>query len=443
MSSCVFSSAASGNRFDMKNPERELLEQLFRDAIDVVLPSWCVAPYLPAAAGSTVVVGAGKAAAAMAKVAAEHYGDTARGLVITRYGHGLGLERVGGVDIVEAGHPIPDDTGNAAATHILKLVHECGEDALVVCLLSGGGSALLALPAEGISLADKQAVTHALITSGATIDEINCVRKHLSAVKGGRLAIAAYPAPVVTLAISDVSGDDPSVIASGPTTADPTTFADARDILQKFGIEPPPAVSRHLKVAAVETPKPGDPRLRDGRLHIIAAASQALDAAAQSAEAAGYEPIILGDAIQGEARDVAKTHALLAREHLSRDKPVALLSGGETTVTISGTGGGGPNTEYALALAIALSGTPGIFAIACDTDGIDGSEDNAGAMIFPDTLARAKALGLDPEAHLENNDSYGFFAPLEDLVIPGPTYTNVNDFRAILIDPRSASTRSD
>ena len=421
----------------MPKPERALLEKLFRDAVDIVLPSRCVAPYLPdAAAGSTVVVGAGKAAAAMAKTTAEHYGDAVRGLVITRYGHGLGLNRIGGVEIVEAGHPIPDDAGNAAAARILDLVIGCGENDLVLCLLSGGGSALLALPAKGITLADKQSVTHALISSGATIDEINCVRKHLSAVKGGRLAVGAYPAPVVTLAISDVSGDDPSVIASGPTTVDPTTFADARDILTKFAIEPPAAISYYLSAAAVETPKPGDPRLHGGNLHIIAAAKQALDAAAHSARTAGYEAIILGDAIQGEARDVAKTHALLAREYLTQGKPVALLSGGETTVTISGTGGGGPNTEYALALASSLSGAPGISAIACDTDGIDGSEDNAGAMIFPDTLTRAAKLGLDPMSHLENNNSYGFFAPLDDLVIPGPTFTNVNDFRAILIKPQ-------
>ena len=421
----------------MTKPERVLLEKLFRDAVDVVLPSRCVVPYLPDTAGrNIVVIGAGKAAAAMAQIVAERYENAARGLVVTRYGHSLGLNHTGGVTIVEAGHPITDDAGNAAAQRILDLATGCGEDDLGLCLLSGGGSALLALPAKGITLADKQSVTRTLIASGATIDEINCVRKHLSAVKGGRLAIEAYPAPIVTLAISDVSNNDPSVIASGPTTADPTTFADARNILKKFGIEPPPTISHHLNSAEVETPKPADPRLSGRHLHIIATAKQALNAAAHSARMAGYEAIILGDDIQGEARDVARTHALLAREYLTQGKPFALLSGGATTVTISGTGRGGANTEYPLALASSLSGTPGISAIACDTDGIDGSEDNAGAMIFPDTITRAKRLGLNPVSHLENNDSYSFFAPLGDLVVPGPTLTNVNDFRAILIKPQ-------
>ena len=420
----------------MNEADRELLESLFRSAVDAVLPERCLMPYLPRApAGRTVVVGAGKASAAMAQVVVDHYGDSVGGLVITRYGHGLGTSRIGHIDVVEAGHPIPDDAGNMATSRVLDLVRECGPDDLILCLLSGGGSALLTMPAAGVSLDDKQNVTKALIASGATIDEINCVRKHLSAVKGGQLALEAHPAQVLTLAISDVAGDDPSVIASGPTTADPTTFADARAILNKFEITPPSLISLHLDAALNETPTEEDPRLKNTSLHIVASAKQALAAAAQLARERGFEPVVLGDEIQGEAREVARTHAALACDYKARGKAVALLSGGETTVTIQGSGGGGPNTEYMLALAIELAGEEGICGIACDSDGIDGSEDNAGAMIFPDTLARADALDLTPQIYLANNDSYGFFGPLQDLVMPGPTLTNVNDFRAILIKP--------
>lgn len=420
----------------MNAPDQELLEKLFQSAIDAVLPARCMTSYLPdPPTGRTVVVGAGKAAAAMARVAVDHYGDSVSGLVITRYGHGLGATRMGNVEVIEAGHPIPDDRGTAAAEHILELAQSCLSDDLLLCLLSGGGSALLALPAPGLSLGDKQAVTRDLMACGATIDEINCVRKHLSAIKGGRLAIAAQPTPVITLAISDVAGDDPTVIASGPTTGDLTTFADARAILKRFGIEPPEAIARHLSEAKVESPKPDDPRLQTAELHIIAAAKNALTAAAQTTKEMGFEPVVLGDDIQGEAREVAQMHADLARQHQSKGKAVALLSGGETTVTIRGSGGGGPNTEYALALSIALAGNSGIAAIACDTDGIDGSEDNAGAMIFPDTMSRAQTRGLNAQAFLDNNDSYGFFDSLGDLVRPGPTLTNVNDFRAILVRP--------
>ena len=420
----------------MNEAERELLEGLFKSAVDAVLPERCLGPYLPPApAGRTVIVGAGKASAAMAQVVVNHYGNSVGGLVITRYGHGLGTNRIGNIDVVEAGHPIPDDAGNLATSRVLDLVQECGPDDLILCLLSGGGSALLTMPAAGLSLDDKQDITKALITCGATIDEINCVRKHLSAVKGGQLALAADPAPVVTLAISDVAGDDPSVIASGPTTADPTTFAIARAILNKFDITPPPLLSRYLDTALNETPKEGDPRLKNTSLHIVASAKQALAAAAQLAADKGFVPVMLGDEVQGEAREVARDHAALARDFKAHGKAVALLSGGETTVTIQGTGGGGPNTEYMLALAIELAGEDGIYAIACDSDGIDGSEDNAGAMIFPDTLARAGELNLAPQVYLANNDSYGFFAPLQDLVMPGPTLTNVNDFRAILVKP--------
>jgi glycerate 2-kinase len=420
----------------MNEAERELLESLFRSAVDAVLPERCLTPYLPRApVGRTVVVGAGKASAAMAQVVVDHYSDSVGGLVITRYGHGLGTSRIGHIDVVEAGHPIPDDAGNMATSRVLDLVRECGPDDLILCLLSGGGSALLTMPAAGITLDDKQDVTRALIASGATIDEINCVRKHLSAVKGGQLALAAHPAQVITLAISDVAGDDPSVIASGPTTADPTTFADARAILNKFDITPPSLISRHLDAALNETPTEEDPRLKNASLYIVASAKQALAAAAQLASERGFESVVLGDEIQGEAREVARAHAALARDYKARGKATALLSGGETTVTIQGSGGGGPNTEYMLALAIELAGEEGICGIACDSDGIDGSEDNAGAMIFPDTLARADALDLVPHVYLTNNDSYGFFTPLRDLVLPGPTLTNVNDLRAILIKP--------
>jgi hydroxypyruvate reductase len=420
----------------MNEAERELLESLFRSAVDAVLPERCLTPYLPRApVGRTVVVGAGKASAAMAQVVVDHYSDSVGGLVITRYGHGLGTSRIGHIDVVEAGHPIPDDAGNMATSRVLDLVRECGPDDLILCLLSGGGSALLTMPAAGITLDDKQDVTRALIASGATIDEINCVRKHLSAVKGGQLALAAHPAQVITLAISDVAGDDPSVIASGPTTADPTTFADARAILNKFDITPPSLISRHLDAALNETPTEEDPRLKNASLYIVASAKQALAAAAQLASERGFESVVLGDEIQGEAREVARAHAALARDYKARGKATALLSGGETTVTIQGSGGGGPNTEYMLALAIELAGEEGICGIACDSDGIDGSEDNAGAMIFPDTLARADALDLVPHVYLTNNDSYGFFTPLRDLVVPGPTLTNVNDLRAILIKP--------
>ena len=420
----------------MTRREQDLLRDLFDVAVDAVQADRRLRPHLPEPAkGNTVVVGAGKAAAAMARVTAEHYGGDTAGLVITRHGHGLGADTIGAIQVIEAGHPIPDAAGYAAASRVLELVSDLGRDDLALCLLSGGGSALLAMPAPGLSLDDKQAVTRALITCGATIDEINCVRKHLSAIKGGRLAVAAHPARVLTLAISDVASDDPSVIASGPTTADPTTFADARALVEKYGIDPPPATSRHLGAAIDEPPKPGDARLARAEFHIVATAKDALAATAKAAADAGFKPVVVGDAIEGEARDVARAHAGLARDYQNRGSHLALLSGGETTVTIRGSGGGGPNTEYALALAMALGGASGISAIACDTDGIDGSEDNAGAMIFSDTLSRAHDLGLDPEAYLMNNDSYGFFASLDDLVVPGPTLTNVNDFRAILVSP--------
>ena len=421
----------------MKDDPRALLQRLFEAAVAAGAPATCLPPHMPPPPrGRTVVVGAGKSAAAMARVVeAETYGwaDVA-GLVVTRYGHGLPTRQI---DVIEARHPVPDEAGQAAAQRIVEAVSGLGADDLALCLISGGGSALLSLPAPGLSLADKQAVTRDLLRSGATISEINCLRKHLSAVKGGRLAAAAAPARVCALVISDVPGDDPADIASGPTVADATTFADARAVLERYRIAAPPAVARHLDAAEDETPKPGDARLAGARTVVIASARHALAAAEQAARQAGVEPVVLGDAVEGEARELAASHARLARSCLDRDRAAVLLSGGEVTVTVRGAGRGGPNTEYLLALAAALDGASSVFAIACDTDGIDGSEDNAGAVIAPDTLSRAAALGLDPAPHLANNDAYGFFTVLGDLVVTGPTLTNLNDFRALLVVPPS------
>jgi hydroxypyruvate reductase len=364
----------------------------------------------------------------MARAVAEHWPVPLSGLVVTRYGHGV---PVPGIEVVEASHPVPDSAGRDAAARILELVDGLGADDLALCLISGGGSALLALPASGLALEDKQALSATLLKSGATISEMNCVRKHLSAIKGGRLAAAAFPAAVTTLAISDVPGDDATVIASGPTVADPTTFAGARSILDKYGVAAPDPVTRYLEAAAEETPKPGDRRLSRSDVRLVASPGEALEAAAAVARHRGLKPEILGDAIEGEARQVAREHANLAR----RAAPgTVLLSGGETTVTVRGAGRGGPNGEYLLALALALDGAPGVWAIACDTDGIDGTEDNAGCLVRPDTLARATGAGLDGAALLAENDAYGFFSALGDLVITGPTLTNVNDFRAIMVN---------
>ena len=341
------------------------------------------------------------------------------------------------VEVVEAAHPVPDAAGRRAAERILAMVAGLSADDLVLCLISGGGSALLALPAPGLTLAHKQEVNRLLLRSGADIAQMNCVRKHLSAIKGGRLAAAAAPARVVTLIISDVPGDDPASIASGPTVPDPTSFADARAILARYEIVPPAPVRAHLEAGAEETPKPGDARLTRAETVLIARPRDALEAASARARDAGIEPLILGDAIEGEAREVARDMAGSALQAAQHGRPAAppcvLLSGGETTVTLRGKGRGGRNAEFLLALALALDGAPGIFALACDTDGIDGTEDNAGALIGPETLVRARAAGLDPEARLADNDGYGFFAALGDLVVTGPTLTNVNDFRAILV----------
>jgi hydroxypyruvate reductase len=420
-----------------------LLRRLFDAALAAADPSKVVPHFLPdppprGSGGRTLVVGAGKAAAAMARAVEDSWphaeGHPLAGLVVTRYGHAVPCRRI---EVVEAAHPVPDQAGLDAARRILQRVEGLGPDDLVLCLISGGGSALLSLPAAGITLEEKQAVNKALLRSGAAIDEMNCLRKHLSAIKGGRLAAAAAPARVVSLLISDVPGDDPAVIASGPTVPDPTTFADALAILEKYRIEAPASVRKHLEAAAEETPKPGDPRLARCEVHLVARPQDALEAAAAAARAAGVTPVILGDSIEGEAREVAQVMAGIARQVARFGQPAAapcvLLSGGETTVTLRGKGRGGRNAEFLLALTVALEGAPGIHAIACDTDGIDGSEDNAGALSEPASLARAAAAGLDAKAMLADNDGYGFFAGIGDLVVTGPTLTNVNDFRAVLI----------
>ena len=417
---------------------RTMLRQVFDAAVAAADPRIVLAGHLPPKpAGRCVVVGCGKSAAVMAAALEDAWPDVAlSGLVVTRYGHAVPTRRIA---VMEASHPVPDANSEIAAQRILETVGGLGPDDLVLALISGGGSALMALPAPGLTLADKQAMNAALLASGATISEMNAVRKHLSAIKGGRLAAAARPARVVTLAISDVPGDDPAVIASGPTVPDPTSYADVRALLARYGIEPAPAVAARLAAAEDETPKPGE--LPDAAFHMIATPAMALERAAAVARAAGLAPLILGDALEGESRDAGTLMAGIARSvrhhgHPLR-APALLLSGGETTVTIGRgpAGRGGRNTEFLLGLAVALTGEAGIWAIAGDTDGIDGTEDAAGAIITPDTLARAKAKGLDPRAVLSAHDSFSLFDAIGDLVRTGPTLTNVNDIRAILIAP--------
>jgi glycerate 2-kinase len=413
---------------------RALLRALFDAAVAAADPALRVAAHLPPPpAGRTIVLGAGKASAVMARAVEEAWSGPLSGLVVTRYGYAQACRHI---EIVEAAHPVPDAAGEAAARRILEIAEGCGEGDLVLCLISGGGSALMPLPAPGLTLADKQAMNRALLRSGADIAEINTVRKHLSAIKGGRLAAAIHPACGLALMISDVPGDDPATIASGPTVGDATTFADALAIAEKYAIAEPGAALAHLRQAEEETPKPGDPRLARMENIVIAAAAQSLDAAAERARATGIEAVLLGDDLEGESRELGAAHARLALAAREAGRPTVLLSGGETTVTVRGENGrGGPNTEYLLALALALDGAEGIWALACDTDGIDGTEDNAGALLTPDTLTRAAARGLDPRRALVENDAYGVFAALDDLVVTGPTRTNVNDFRAVLISP--------
>lgn len=418
------------------NPTK-LLHSLFDTAVASAQPAQCVPSHLPEPPkGRTLVIGAGKASAEMARAMEQNWPGELEGLVLTRYGHAVPCERI---EIVEAAHPVPDEAGQQAAVRMLERVQGLSPDDLVVCLISGGGSALLALPAPGLTLEDKQAVNRELLRSGATIHEMNCVRKHLSAIKGGRLAAACHPARVLTLAISDVPGDELSVIASGPTVPDESTFAQARAVLEKYGIEVPSSVQTHLERAEDETPKPGDARLANAETKLIAAPQQMLEAVAAQVREAGLTPLILSDRIEGETRDVAKVHAAIARQIQTHGQPVsapaAILSGGETTVTVRGKGKGGRNSEFVLALLDDLRGLPGISALACDTDGIDGSEDNAGAVLTPETFSRAESLGLAPAEFLSRNDAYSFFQQVDGLVVSGPSLTNVNDFRAILVEP--------
>jgi hydroxypyruvate reductase len=428
----------------MTQDPRTLLRAMFDAAVDAASPASRVPAHLPLRPkGRVVVVGAGKASAAMAKAVEDHWDGPLSGLVVTRYGHAVPCDRI---EIVEAAHPVPDTRGEAAARRILDMVQGLGPDDLVLALISGGGSSLLSLPAPGLTLEDKQAINAALLRSGAPIGEMNCVRKHLSAIKGGRLAAAAAPARVLTLVISDVPGDDPSAIASGPTVPDPTTFAEARGILAKYGIETPAAVIEHLERAKDETPKPGDPRLAHAETVMIATPQMSLEAAAEVARAAGVTPLILGDAIEGEAREVGKVMAGIAR-HAARHgqpapPPCVLISGGETTVTIRGNGRGGRNVEFLLSLAVELDGLPGVFALAGDTDGVDGAEEVAGALITPDSLARAAAMGVQAKERLANNDGHGFFEAVGSQIVTGPTLTNVNDFRAILITGPEEAARA-
>ncbi len=412
--------------------EAKFLNGLFAAAVEAVSPAHCLPARLPPPPpGRTVVVGFGKASAAMARVVEDHWPGPLSGVVVTRYGHGgTGTRQIA---VIEASHPLPDMQCLVAADAILAALSGLSEDDLVMCLVSGGGSALLVRPAAGITLAEKRAVTGALLRSGATIAEINTVRKHLSEIKGGRLALACQPARVVNLVISDVPGDDPAVVACGPTIGNNSAPEAARLILARYRITAPESVDRHLSTSEARTPAADHPAFSRVITTVIAGAKDALQAAAEVARAAGFDPILLGDDLEGEARLVAAEHADLARQLALTGRRAVLLSGGETNVTVAGPGRGGRNCEYLLALALALDGHPGIHALAADTDGIDGSEDNAGAIIAPDTLERARLLGLDPANMLIKNDSYSLFAALGDLVVTGPTRTNVNDFRAIMI----------
>ena len=424
---------------------RDLLRRMFDAAVAAAQPAVCLPLHLPPApAGRTIVIGAGKASAAMAKAFEEHWPGALTGLVVTRYGYAVPCRRI---EIVEAAHPVPDAAGLEAAVRIRDFVSGLSANDLVVALISGGGSSLLALPAQGISLDDKQAVNRALLNSGATISETNCVRRHLSSIKGGRLAAACHPARVMTLLISDVPGDNPMDIASGPTVADPTTCSEALDVLRRYGIDVPVNVWQILESDTGETVKPGDERLRRAAVRIIATPQMALEAAAKVAREAGIAPAILGDSIEGEARDVGRVMAGIALQVANHGQPFSppcvLLSGGETTVTVRGRGRGGRNVEFLLSLAIALDGRPGVFAIAGDTDGVDGQEEIAGAIVTPDTLERAWAKAIRPRDSLADNDGHGFFQALGDSVVTGPTLTNVNDFRALLVTVEARARRVD
>ncbi len=423
----------------MIDTPRQLLERMFRAAIDAAQPALCLPRHLPShPTGRMVVIGAGKASAAMAKAVEENWAADLSGLVVTRYGYGVPCQRI---EVVESAHPVPDAASVNAARRILNAVAGLRSNDLVLCLISGGGSSLLVAPIAGLTLEDKQSVNRALLRSGASISEMNCVRRHLSAVKGGRLAAACHPARVLTLLISDVPGDRPMDIASGPTVPDPTTCSDALAIIKRYAIELPANAWEVLKSGRGESVKPGDPRLAGSEVRFVATPQIALEAAAAVARDAGLPVHILGDGLEGEARDVGKVIAgisLQVSRHAQPFKPPCiLLSGGETTVTVRGQGRGGRNVEFLLSLSIALDGHRGIHAIAGDTDGVDGLEEIAGGFIAPDTLERAWAKGIKPTESLANNDGHGFFQALGDSVITGPTLTNVNDFRAVLIEPQS------
>ncbi len=413
----------------------EFLQALFQKAVEAAHPQYMLEQHLPKErTGKVVVVGAGKAAASMAAAFEAAWEGPVSGLVVTRYGHGVPCQHI---EVVEAAHPVPDEASQQSASRILDMVSNLGEQDTVVCLLSGGGSSLLTLPAPGVSLESKQTINKALLKSGATIAEINCVRKHLSAIKGGRLAMACRPATLLTFAISDVAGDDPTVIASGPSVADPSTREDALAVLNRYKIPMPPDIEAWLNSPESETPKATELPPSITPYTFIATPHDALDAAAAYAQSRGITPLVLGDTIEGEAREVAKVHAGIAQSITKTGEPIkpscVILSGGETSVTVTGNGRGGRNTEFLLSIARSLKGQAGIYAMAADTDGIDGSEDNAGALLSPEDYAKAKELGLDIDAMLANNDGYSYFQALDRLLITGPTRTNVNDLRAVLI----------
>ena len=417
------------------SPYRAFLQTLFNSAVQAANPEKCVEQNLPAyPKGRTLVIGAGKAAASMARGLEQHWHAPLEGLVITRYGYGLPTSRI---EVVEAAHPVPDQAGLDATRRVLDMVSGLRPEDLVICLISGGGSALLTAPLEGISLDDKQALNRALLASGATISEMNCVRRHLSRVKGGKLAAACYPAKVVTLMISDIPGDMAVDIASGPSVADPSTCEDALEIINRYEIPLPRSIRDALETGAGESIKPGDPRLARNETRMIAAPSLSLQAAANTAEANGIRAYVLGDRWEGEARDAGKVMAGIAFQAKAANSPFkppcVLLSGGETTVTVRGKGRGGRNVEFLLSLAIALNGEANIHALAGDTDGVDGMEDIAGAFMDPGSLTRAWQAGMPPVSYLQNNDAHTFFERLGDSLITGPTLTNVNDFRAVLI----------
>lgn len=419
----------------IENP-KNFLTDLYLRAVHVSTPQHCLPDHISALKDERAhVVGAGKAAGAMARVIENHFDGVLTGTVVTRYGHGVECEQI---EVIEASHPLPDEQGLAAACQITDSLSNLDPDALVICLISGGASALMTLPHESISLIEKKSITHQLLFGGANIDEINAVRKHLSAIKGGRMMQMIHPARSLTLCISDVVGDDPSTIGSGPTEPDPTTCLDVIDILKKFNVSVSDGILELLATGALETPKRGDPIFEYAKTKIIARPDSAIKASADLAASAHCEPIVIGDSVTGDCNRVARQQAdfirLRMRENPGHDAFV-VLSGGETTVTVTGNGKGGPNTQFALALAIELQQEASVHAIACDTDGIDGTESNAGAIIDPTTLSRAKSEGLDPDLYLADNNSFEFFSRIGDLIVTGPTLTNVNDFRAILVNP--------